>query len=863
MIESFASAAEFPTCTSSRKDSLVYSKTERSIYICDGEAYTKTFSNAAGDSPAISNVTCAAAKPSLPQPTGINGALAFSLPLDVDPCSVSGYVVGKQGELKVEVTQDGVFYVNNVPPGEHDVVITAGTLKIITGLTESAVDVGLRLNQVPSITGIANKLGTIGLQKFGSISGKATLLGNYGIADFAGITVYIPGTSYSALTDDAGNFSITGVPPGSHNLYFDKDGFGRGQLGNVLVASEKTTSVDDVKLGLSTNVSGTFLITNSFLEGTTKFIAGSTANVQMIPSSKSVLMMLNHYPNEGLWEPIKTNASLKLNIDGLINEQLQYSTQTFLTSPINVSISTKFADSNGLESDTIYKSYSFDLFSDGVQSFRPIFDASLARSPLRIEISSVVNPNQAERAAVEHIRSSDNNNHNEGFASLFSTKTIYLKDQAINCGMHQIGITYEGYQGRAQSSNYNYNVINPTSFFKYPWNKCYSDVTDVGAPLNRGSDESYPSNNNSYYNAVWTGSKIFVLGYALDESPTGGIYSPETDSWAAINFAGIYSPSQSMRTFRLYHALNKIIVLASANNYSSYISKMFVYDLTSSAWINPDPMTTQPDFASHPWTYSKPYLIGNQLVLLNESGSLNPGTGIYEMTFRKYDASATSGVDPWSDEIFIGGQVPSYYSVGANINGKLLLAGGQIGNSSSNRVILVDISDGSSVTKNSLPGGFGLSTNGNEISTGRVSADNPDTVQFYLSGNGFDIYRYSIISDSWTVQRMSSSGIDFNYVALGFSGNDFVIAGTSKFKFFKSGDNQTNTGRFGRQDYNSTDLQSWAVPSPNVSLLIPSIKKMFMWGGRVQSYSLNGTLTYTDNRKGIMVNLDYPDNWAP
>lgn len=103
-------------------------------------------------------------------------------------------------------------------------------------------------------------MGKIVLPKLGSLDGNVSLVGN--VSDFAGIRIYVPGTSYAATSDASGNYSISGVPPGIHNLYFEKDGFGRGQIEGVEVASDQVTTVDQMSLSLDTGETGTLVVSS-------------------------------------------------------------------------------------------------------------------------------------------------------------------------------------------------------------------------------------------------------------------------------------------------------------------------------------------------------------------------------------------------------------------------------------------------------------------------------------------------------------------------------------------------------------------------------------------------------------------------
>ena len=62
-----------------------------------------------------------------------------------------------------------------------------------------------------------NNVGSVKMKPLGTIKGRVTVDGN---AEHYDTTVYIPGTSYSAITDKDGNFSIYSVPEGTYTLRY-------------------------------------------------------------------------------------------------------------------------------------------------------------------------------------------------------------------------------------------------------------------------------------------------------------------------------------------------------------------------------------------------------------------------------------------------------------------------------------------------------------------------------------------------------------------------------------------------------------------------------------------------------------------
>ena len=250
-----------------------------------------------------------------------------------------------------------------------------------------------------SYTGVTSRLGKLSLQEFGSLSGEVTLTASSGVKDFAGVTVYIPGTSYSALTDPNGKYSISNVPPGVHYLFAEKDGFNRGQVGNVVVNSKENTAVSKIALGLATIENGTYLVENSFINSNKTYIGSDVANLLMLPPSTASLMMVKTNFSEGLWRPITTNYDLSMDLDlavGVLGNNKDY-----LVSPFAINIIGKYADTNGLESDQITKEYYLDLFASNSTLFTPSFDLAYNSASNRIEASNITVPSQADAMSIE------------------------------------------------------------------------------------------------------------------------------------------------------------------------------------------------------------------------------------------------------------------------------------------------------------------------------------------------------------------------------------------------------------------------------------------------------------------------------
>lgn len=86
----------------------------------------------------------------------------------------------------------------------------------------------------------------------GSISGKVHF--DYG-ANMSGVSCYIPGTSFNALTDDTGAFKISNVPAGTYRVSFRYKGsnfsLNDTQFQNVVVQPTINTSIGTISMQLS------------------------------------------------------------------------------------------------------------------------------------------------------------------------------------------------------------------------------------------------------------------------------------------------------------------------------------------------------------------------------------------------------------------------------------------------------------------------------------------------------------------------------------------------------------------------------------------------------------------------------------
>jgi hypothetical protein len=92
-------------------------------------------------------------------------------------------------------------------------------------------------------------LGTDTLHGPGAIKGRALIGGS----NMLGTWVFIPGTSYLAITDSLGNFTISWVPLGRYDVYYQHDNYETAVVLNVQVFPEETTLVQTKTLQYDPN----------------------------------------------------------------------------------------------------------------------------------------------------------------------------------------------------------------------------------------------------------------------------------------------------------------------------------------------------------------------------------------------------------------------------------------------------------------------------------------------------------------------------------------------------------------------------------------------------------------------------------
>lgn len=97
---------------------------------------------------------------------------------------------------------------------------------------------------------------TLQLAPVGHVAGKVTAPHAPGVTNFEGVDVFVPGTSYTAKTDQSGAFTLSNLPPGTFTVVATKGGLGRAEATGVAVESKKTTAADLQLLPATPTVTG-------------------------------------------------------------------------------------------------------------------------------------------------------------------------------------------------------------------------------------------------------------------------------------------------------------------------------------------------------------------------------------------------------------------------------------------------------------------------------------------------------------------------------------------------------------------------------------------------------------------------------
>jgi formylglycine-generating enzyme required for sulfatase activity len=188
--------------------------------------------------------------------------------------SVEGSLSGKGAggkAIAASATTDasGAYSLTGIAPGSYTIYAS------IANSLERAVSIVVTVTAGMDIT-VADLI----LTPTGSITGTATL--NGATSGNLGIVVYIAGTSYSAMTDDSGAFTISSVPVGTgYTLVASKEGY-NSQQATVSVSASGATKAGTLDLSTyvapstTGSVTGTTQLNGVASPGVFVYLAGSS-----------------------------------------------------------------------------------------------------------------------------------------------------------------------------------------------------------------------------------------------------------------------------------------------------------------------------------------------------------------------------------------------------------------------------------------------------------------------------------------------------------------------------------------------------------------------------------------------------------
>lgn len=127
--------------------------------------------------------------------------------------------------------ENGAYQFEDIPEGTYTVTATREN-------TLGAVYTGvIVVQQVPVELDIL-------MQATGSLSGKALLEPVQGTdSDLSNTIVYLTGTSYTAITDASGDFTISNIPAGTYSVTYYHQGYAESFVENIAISPERTTVI--------------------------------------------------------------------------------------------------------------------------------------------------------------------------------------------------------------------------------------------------------------------------------------------------------------------------------------------------------------------------------------------------------------------------------------------------------------------------------------------------------------------------------------------------------------------------------------------------------------------------------------------
>lgn len=171
---------------------------------------------------------------SIPSGSGLSGSDFFVRVMEGEKAVYTGKV-NSDGSFSVQGLKENISYsilLTTDEPGD-----IAGSSRDVSR-AETTSGYGGWLSDVTASMDSQAGVGSIKVKPLGTIRGKVT---KSGAEDGYDTTVYIPGTSYMAMTDGEGNFSIFNVPQATYTLRFISNGYMAKMLTEVVLHSDNDT----------------------------------------------------------------------------------------------------------------------------------------------------------------------------------------------------------------------------------------------------------------------------------------------------------------------------------------------------------------------------------------------------------------------------------------------------------------------------------------------------------------------------------------------------------------------------------------------------------------------------------------------
>jgi hypothetical protein len=607
----------------------------------------------------------------IPNLDASSGQVVLSLSQAENFSNVSGYIVGKKELLKLENAGDGKFFVSGVPPGKHDLIVTAETQNSsLFALTSKKV--GARIRDLEFHPGKRIERNSVSLPDLKTLTGRVALSG---IPDATGIQIFIPGTGYSAFSDAQGQYQFKDIPVGVHNFAFERAGYHRGRIeGFNVQAQSETQTLPDMQMILDAGVEGVMLIN----EGSILSLSRSV-KVNLAVPPDAILMKISENENfEGAaWMPLRTSFEYTFQSDG---------TKTLFA---------KIANSNGLESSLfrgtseirsqpLTPSLQFvnALCSDAQMTLSiRVSDGAPTPTKMRVSIGSVDESSPWEDFSAEKIISKN---------LLTGQLTVEVRDAQGNTARE----TMNSYKCKLATQKGRRNFASAISGSKLfiaggviPYPYSWSDELNVlDVSTNRVVTFQLSQARESISTAV-AGSKVLFAGGGGNASlySTVEIYDSLTNS---LSTSGALSEARSVGAVAV---VGDTALFAGGSKRTGSMfapsSRVDIYNSTTNTWSQFE--------LSAPRTPAS-IVLGNKVLFYGtgNSSQIYAGVGDYSTNLVDiYDSSTNT----WSQATLSSERHPAAAIVG----GKVVFAGGG-GSSDNGGLTHVDIFDGATWSTASL-----------------------------------------------------------------------------------------------------------------------------------------------------------------